>query len=299
MDNNDKVENGQFIEKIFQKVYGVDTLALNTNDELRQKIRSAISVLRDVHKETATEKFVKSVYGNPECRKAYMFAYYPYHVVPAYRVVSEHVVPYMQHKPIIKIECFAGGPCPEVLGTARALRENNLCQKLNVNVYDYENGWFDQQKITVSLCSEENIFVEKLTFCQNYDIRKATAETNYSTVKMYTDTDIFLVQNYLSHSDGDENFFRWVSMLAEKAKPGAFFVFIDFKHTLWTFKAMCDNNFLSRNKLQFIDGHTGGYAEKISFGFIPIALYKNIFTREENLWAKSKVEYYFAVLQKK
>ena len=55
MDNNNKVENKQFIENIFQKVYGVSTEALNTNDDLRQKIRSAISVLRDVHKETATE----------------------------------------------------------------------------------------------------------------------------------------------------------------------------------------------------------------------------------------------------
>lgn len=243
-------------------------------------------------------KLVKLVYDNPECRKAYMFAYYPYHVVPAHRVVSEHVVPYMQHKPIIKIECFAGGPCPEVLGTAEALRENNLCQKFNVNVYDYENGWLDQQRITAKICNEQKIFFDKFNSCQGYDIRTATAEKKYSDVKMYADTDIFLVQNYLSHSDGDENFFRWVSMLAAKAKPGAFFVFIDFKNTWPTFKAMCDNNFLSRNKLQFIDGHIRGYAEKISFGFIPIALYKNIFTGEDNFWAKSKVEYYFAVLQK-
>ena len=296
--DNCEVENKQFIENIFQKVYGVSTEALNTDEALRSKIRTAVNKLREVHKNTATEDFIKAVYGDPDCRAAYMFVYYPYHVEPAYRVVSEHVVPRMQPKPIIKIECFAGGPCPEILGTAKALFENNLCEKLSINVYDYKNGWFDQQRITAKICNEQKIFFKEFHSCQDYDIRTATAEEKYLNVKMYADTDIFLVQNYLSHSDNDENFFRWLSMLAGKAKQNAFFVFIDFKNTWSTFQKMCDDDFLSKNGLSVVSSHVSGYALKIKFGFIPVALFKNIFTGEGNFVRKYKTEYYFVVLKK-
>lgn len=275
MVNRDETQFEQFTERIFKETYGISSRALyfETNYELRDKIREAVIALRISY----DESLCTTPYNEDEIRKAYMIAYYPYYFYPAYQAMQkilEHVN--LGENPHILY--LAGGPCPELYGTARALSEKNFNGQLTGIIFDAEAGWKDQQTLTFKLCKEMgvntnfyfstsyNIFdINSVNFMPEHDCTHCQDQLecgrafgnilyNYTPTE-YGGVDIIFIQNYLSHVQDIEEFKGYVGMLFASLLSGQILCFLDLDYdsTSQIFDLICDEDFLAENELSVIE----------------------------------------------
>ncbi|MBQ7476003.1 MAG: hypothetical protein IJT06_01250 [Selenomonadaceae bacterium] len=255
----------ELTEKIFRQTYGFPSENL-TGEEL-DKVRAAVIELRNSY----ASNVCKPLYQREEIRKAYMFSYYPYYVQPVYEIISnvlrtewgECMLEYWGERAIgfdsedlgavcpIELTYIAGGPCPELYGTVKALKDIGLDNDIYAQIYDIEEGWRDLQNITLDLCKDcygKNI---SLTFSSEYnalDSSKQELEHGYG---------ILFIQNYLSHVVDTEKFMRSFESLLNSNRFGEVIILdLNYNATRNIFERICDKDFLSKHRLYTILKHT-------------------------------------------
>ena len=328
------LEIADFVKILFRETYGAEVDELYSNAELRQRIRNAVSKLRESYDKTLCD----TNYDDDEIRKAYMIAYYPYFIEPA-RYIMENFVMRALDLTVIEWEddygydirdgwrdvrgyypanlgFFACGPCPELLGVVAALKENHFCDKVTVTNFDLETGWFSYQGMTRKFCEEIMPIVEDYgswTF-YHHKIGDLSAFNDPNFLKKLYDAQVFFIQNYLSHlaPENVENFLQWFSAVTNWTKYGALFIFIDLNYQKKdyapqepapeiVFKRLIDENFLSANSLCKVESyiHGEGLPFRIHHTDMPQALLDNIFTNENKFFRRRyNSKFYFVVLQK-
>lgn len=286
---------GNFTERIFRETYGRKSTAFffPDNHDERNKIREAVVALRLSYE----EDFCTTPYAEKEIRDAYMISYYPYYYLPAYNIMAQHVIPALKdsgfeprNRPL-NVTYLAGGPCPEVFGTALAVSESNFCKKIHGHIFDAEQGWEEGQQITLRLCKDfagidtdfslhtaYNVFDRSVvTFelidphddcwiCSNrYDCDKFFGSL------LFWETDVLFMQNYLSHVTDVKEFLKYLELLATCAQEGTIFSFPDLKYgaTRQIFDSICDENFLKGNGLKLIAERTPSEAISLDHTKIP------------------------------
>lgn len=282
----DDVPISPLVKRIFRETYGVDDDELYNNAELCETIRHTVKSLRVSYKNNVCV----TDYGAEENRKAYMIAYYPYFIAPARYVVENFVAPQISQRELIKADFFASGPCPELLGTVAALKKMERCIQVDVQTYDPQPGWFPYQQMTFKLA-------EKLLKVSAPAVILAHAEGRI-------ETDIFFMQNYLSHMpcQNADKFIEDFSAVAARTNSKTFFVFVDLNYgsTAMVFRRLVDENFLRTNGLEKIAAHIPDYGEPfmIRYGDTTQALRDNIFTDDDGLIQKKCTRFYFVALKK-
>lgn len=311
-----EVEIKELVKVLFQKTYETDATYLYDDEKMCEIIRNAVKVLRKSYKPSYRNSGCESTYHNEEVRNAYMISYYPYYFEPVHRIVEEIIMPKLIYKEKIFIDCFAGGPCPEVYGAIKAISKSVSIEKVDVVSYDLEQGWARYRNITNDLCRQ---LVKELTwlFVYNFDIT-ATADSllrlNAGSIKLCerwkNQTDIFLLQNYLSHIDENDqevnNFLKWFVNLANCMKTGAFFLCVDLNYisAKKVFMNFSDQNFLKMNNLRIFNSWLpiNGEELKIRHGDTLDVIKDKIFIGQirdgSDLVQKKNTKFYYVVLQK-
>lgn len=229
-------------QRVFEKTYGL-ALAMNhclgESDVIR--VREAVQSLRSGYLLQAGQQACANRYHTAENRKAYMLAYYPYYVEPAFQIVRHYVIPALRERqafyPILNMAFFAGGPCPELYGTLKALKDARLHGRANITILDWESGWQPQQQISWQLCKEDGLvhrgdegrFIYR---CNNLVPCTRCPHGGSCRQRIHDQADIYFLQNYLSHVErsATETFLDKMHATLEKAKRGAIFVILDLKY---------------------------------------------------------------------
>lgn len=275
---NERSEFGNFVERIFQETYGFPSRALFFAEkyEERNKIREAVVALRLSYE----EDFCTTPYGEKEIRDAYMISYYPYYYLPAYNIMAQHVIPTLKasgFKPNnspLNVMYLAGGPCPELFGTALAVSESNFCKEIRGHIFDVEQGWEEGEQITFKLCKDfagvdtnvslhtaYNVFdldcSEITPSPDSYDCWSCSDKYDcekYFGALLFDEINVLFMQNYLSHVTDVEEFLKYLKGLASSAHHRMVFVFSDLKYvaTSQIFDIICDENFLKETGLKLI-----------------------------------------------
>lgn len=229
-------------QRVFEKTYGPsDTMdgLLSFAETLR--VREAVQSLRQSYQPQHADEACVSRYHTEENRKAYMLAYYPYYVEPACRVVRDYVIPALQERqpfyPVLNLAFFAGGPCPELYGTLKALRGAQFHDRTAVTILDWERGWKSEQRISWQLCKEDGLIHRgdegKLIYrCDNLLPCEQCMHGRTCRQRIHEQADVYFLQNYLSHVEPaeQETFLSKMRATMEQAKPGAVFVIIDLQY---------------------------------------------------------------------
>ena len=149
-------------DRVFEKTYSPAVMPYEClSDAETIRVREAVQSLRQSYQPQYANEACVSRYHTEENRKAYMLAYYPYYVEPACRVVRDYVIPALQERqafyPVLNLAFFAGGPCPEMYGTLKALRGAQLHDRTAITILDWECGWESEQQISWQLCQEDGL----------------------------------------------------------------------------------------------------------------------------------------------
>ena len=312
------------VNYLFKETYGQSAENFLQDSKICESIKKAIVEVRKSYDYYSGNYNSKTNYDEKENRKAYMIAYYPYYISAAYKIVQKIFSP---NDANVYVDCFAGGPCPEIYGTIKALFENKKCNGVDIATYDLENEWLPYQKITCKLCGEsfetDNFKIKNWLFVNNFNIgENPAALANYSrytkknktvnlTARWNKQTDIFIMQNFLSHipytEDAVNNFLEWFMNLAAMMKRGAIFIFIDLNYG--STRAVLENftsesDFLQAIDLKKIAGWlpSDGDTLYITHGNTTSILREKIFIGQygdnSGLIPKKHTKYYYAVLQK-
>ena len=220
-----------------------------------------------------------------------MIAYYPYYIIPAYQIMTKYVVPLLKKQkgylPTLKLTYLAGGPVPELFGTALALSENNICDNVKVEVYDTEPGWFQQQKITRALC-KSLINISDFKLISKFDF-----------VKIAAGTDIFVMQNLLSHIESKDDIKDICRQVISSTDRDTIFVFIDFNysHIKLALSEICRRDFLNKinGSPSLIHDHTSETAIA-RHSDPPQELLNKVFTGQGCIPRRNN-KYYYVVIQ--
>ena len=291
--------------------------------EMRDTIKGAIKTLRKSYR--SGEKVCVTDYSDEEIRKAYMIAYYPYFFLAAEEIVKDIFNGIEQDNQKLSFTYFACGPCPELYGTVRALKDiadkNSLKNiSVEVNAFDLQKGWFDPYfLITIEMCRE--LLTVKPKFYTGFDISKSVDDfkklnigKNLTSVGLeiknrLQNTNIVFLQNYLSHISDDDasvnNFLSWLKNLAALLENGTFLTIIDLEYgaTRKVFEEITRSSFLDESSLIFLENisHTPADGDTLTITH-PLTSYgirKNIFEKDsDNLQLRCNTNYYKLILQK-
>lgn len=229
-------------QRVFEKTYGSSNAmhdCLSDVDAVR--VREAVQSLRNSYLLQDGEQACASRYHTVENRKAYMLAYYPYYVEPACRIVRHYVIPALQERqafyPVLNMAFFAGGPCPEMYGTLKALQGARLHDRATITILDWESGWQPQQQISWQLCKEDGLVHRgdegRLIYrCDNLVPCARCAHGGICHKRIHAQADIYFLQNYLSHVECSEKetFLTKMHATLEQAKHGAIFTILDLQY---------------------------------------------------------------------
>jgi len=286
-------------EIIFEKVYGTKLTELT--DKEAEKIKEDIVKLRKSYK----SDFCETSYDENDLRNAYMISYFPNYIYPAYEVVKNAVLPEIKKRihgeEKVHLNYFAAGPCPELLGTVKALREGNLGSNLKITVLEYEKGWKEQRAVMSNLLQgypgNKRVKIEHIYGCDLTMRCKDCKEAfNLCLNKMYKNGDMFFMENCLNHINDSEDFISNLKDRISYIKKGAMFIIIDLDYEV------------VRDILKSLPKEVEGIAKIVSTNVyrgrshsrytesIPQQLKRLIFTGEQNLIAKVNTYYYYMVL---
>lgn len=305
------MENFQELtERIFRQTYGFPSGNLK-GDEL-DKVRDAVIELRSSY----AANVCTPLYHREDIRKAYMFAYYPYYIQPVYNVISEFLktdwgqrsLEYWGERSIgydnedlgavapIELTYLAGGPCPELFGTVKALKDIGLDNDIYAEIYDIEEGWRNLQNITLDLCKDyygKNISLE---FFSGYDARKSENQ------ELKQGQGILVIQNYLSHVRDEEKFMQSFESLLNSNRFGEIIILdLNYSATDYIFDSICNEDFLKKHSLRKILSHTPADGDPITATHeYPSSGIRKIFTAEIDgiSYPKKFTKYYYLALGK-
>lgn len=306
-----KSEFEKLTERIFQQTYGFPSV--NLSGEELNNVRNAIIELRNSY----ASNVCTPLYHREEIRKAYMIAYYPYYIKPIYDLVTDVLhtdlgqqssLEYWGERAIgfdgedfgavnpIELTYIAGGPCPELYGTVKALKDIGLDNDISAQIYDIEESWRDFQNITLELCKDyygKNISLE---FSSNYNA------LDLSNQDLKNEHGILFIQNYLSHVRNEEKFMQsFEAMLNSNRFDKIIILDLNYNATENIFEEICDKDFMSRHSLSTILKHTPSDGDPItathenpSYGI------QKIFNRNIDgiHYPKKYTRYYYVALQK-
>jgi hypothetical protein len=126
----------------------------------------------------------------------------------------------------VHMTCLGGGPGSELVGVLKFLLVNDKNPRLHCTLYDKEKRWGECWS---DLADKVGSTINIQTHCESMDV--LDSDDWGSNVK-YLQSDLFTMIYFLSEIEAKraeaEPFFH---NLFDKAKPGAFFLFIDNKHT--------------------------------------------------------------------
>lgn len=316
----------ELVEYVFKETYGQSAEKFLSNEEKCKIIQKAVQNLRWSYKPSGNDE-CDTGYDEEEIRKAYMIAYYPYYIETTRNFIQKEFLPLISNSQTIYVDCFAGGPCPEIYGTIKSLAESGKCNGADVATYDLENKWLPYQKITCKLCKDsfntDNFKLKSWLFVNNFNIAETgDSLKNYSrytkknkkanlTARWNNQTDIFIMQNYLSHIKDTpqtvSNFLDWFKNMAAMMKRGALFIINDLNYgsTKSVFENFdADNKFLKENNLKQIAGWlpSNGDTKCITHGNTLDILKEKIFIGQygdgSGLIPKKYTRYYYTILQK-
>lgn len=279
---------------IFEETYGypIEQLSAQTAAEIQ---RDVISIRTSYQHDVCLKR-----YATEAERNAYMITYYPTYIAPIDALLRVCLGKELLRKKELHLTYYAGGPCPELYGTLLALRSMGYRGRIEATIYDEQVGWEQQQALTKKLCEKEHLLwqgddLHAVFGCDNgRDCKRCTGWVSYCR-KESAKTDIFCMQNYLSHIRSVEEILPEMRARIRRSKPGAYFIICDLNYgisrkVLRELVETCsDADIVATNVY-------GAYEEK----HCPYSLYgmEKIFTGADNLKAKTRTRYYYLVLRK-
>lgn len=292
-------------EEVFCQTYGKDAEQLTSTEA--EAIQSSVRMLRRGYRQPVCDSY----YEREEARRAYMIAYYPYYIEPARQLVASQVVAALwaqrEHYPVLRLAYFAAGPCPELYGTMQALHRTALYDRAEVTVLDAEPGWRPQQELTWRLCQREGLLNTEdiccsVAGCDNQRSCDSCTRAVECRHDLYDETDVYFMQNYLSHVSPDEVQLM-IGQLRERlirAKAGAVFVLIDLDYAVVqdVLQSVCTqlpSRVFVRSTNVWDDAPC---AVKYPYP-LPSGLKEQVFTGEDGLVPRRWTKYYYAILQKR
>lgn len=235
------------------------------------------------------------VYDTNKDRDSYMLAYFPYYAILTSEVIKK-IKNYIDVKPKMNISIFGCGPAPEIIGISN---EINI-KRITYNLYDYEIGWKSQREFAKSYIknnySAENIFFEVLgcdllSMCEDCEKSKSVCGPKIKS------TDLFIMQNCLNHITNEDDFMKKMKYLIINAPKNAVFVIIDLEG--YEISRRLINRIMKENsdKCRKLDEK---YQQilKIDRNNINIDIRRQLFTGEDGLILKTKVNYIYLAMQK-
>lgn len=285
-------------EEIFNRCYGYKLEDLEESDA--SQIRNCIVELRKSYK----NDMPITEYSDENIRKAYMLAYYPNYIIPAYNLMKTIIIPSLKKfnvKSRLKIRFFAAGPGAEVYGTLKALEEVEYDKRLDVAMLDYENGWINQRNITSEIIKNLNLKVSSLHHTLGCDLRKDCKEncTNWTSCENSVfQGDIYFMQNCINHMEVNSPFESAIVERIKLLKSGACFVIIDLDYL--NVKKILKNILYKTNKFaSIVCTNIDKEPEKCRINFqMPENMKKYIFDSSDNLIPKKNTKYYYMILTK-
>ncbi|NLZ35185.1 hypothetical protein N3C_2398 [Clostridium sp. N3C] len=286
---------------IFENTYN-KTLE-DLQDEEAAKIREDVVVLRKSYQ----DKVCVTNYNMDRLRRAYMICYFPYYLDPAYDLLKNSVIPLIKENIMsnnkVCLSYFAGGPCPELVGTLKAFRDSGINKKFEVRILDYEQGWKEQRKITQKVIKkylpEVKLSLQTFSGCDlMLDCGFCNNCWEYCKNELYRKTDIYFMQNCLNHIYQKAEVVENIKNKISYAKSGAIFVIIDLKYDR---VEEIMGKFIKdiEGAAKVVATNVGKeVASKYFNEVIPDLLKKKIFNGQDGLKAKKLTKYYYAVLIK-
>ncbi len=279
---------------IFEQTYGypVEQLTAQSTAEIQQDIIG----LRTAYQNDVCPK----KYATEAERNAYMITYYLTYIKPVESIIDRNLDKALLQKKELHLTFYAGGPCPELYGMLRALRGNGYEGRIATTIYD-EQEWTAQQNITRKLCWIEKLFRAKdlMHIVSRCDNRRSCGQCDRWRLYCRQEsarTDIFCMQNYLSHVRAAEEILPELRERIHRAKPGAVFLLVDLQYqtsraVLRELASTC------AGEAEVVATNIHGACERVCCTYGHDGLEK-IFTGEDNLTAKKWTNYYYLMLRK-
>ena len=290
-------------ENVILGTYGMNVM--DFSEEQAENIRECVDRLR--------RNFCHSVcpnrYGEERARDAYMVTYYPYYVEPMRRVMEDWVIPGLRrHYRQLKLAFFSAGPCPELRGVLEALQGKNLYDHLYVHVHDLERGWMEKQRWAWDLCEIDGLRSEmdnlfQVGECDNMRPCDTCRALQLCQRDMYRDTDVYFMQNYLSHVENVDAYLVQLRDRFDRMKRGAMFAIVDLNYA--NVRAVLQSICSELPPDMEVRGTNiwNAFPESCPYPFsLPDGLEQRIFVGNLNgqrLIPKRSTRYYYAVLQKR
>ena len=297
------IKDDKLIGYIFNKIYGFDCLDLATFSDKVREIRESVYKLKNSFKGEGTNV----CYNESDICKAYMLSYFPAHVRPAEDIMCQFIIDKLKFINTLNLTYFAAGADSEIYGTMRALANRNICDNVNLQVFDINKSWNEIHQITFEIC-DKLIPINFFDFHADCDIMRPCQNCsgyNNCIKNIFSVTDIYFVQNYISHATSVNKFVNKLRHFISHSKKDSLFVIIDLNYDIVkeAFERITDNKFLEENGVYLVKKYTPVEGEPISAKMtfsIPPILEKYIFTGENFAFtAKRFMNYYYVILCKK
>lgn len=280
---------------IFEETYGypIEQLSAQAVAEIQRDI---INIRTSYQHDVCLKR-----YATKAERNAYMITYYPTYIAPIAAIFRVCLGKELLRKRELHLTYYAGGPCPELYGTLQVLRGMGYRGRIEATIYDEQAGWEQQQALTKKLCEKEHLLrrgddLHAVFGCDNgRDCRRCTGWATYCREES-AKTDIFCLQNYLSHIREAREIIPELKKKVSRAKHGAYFVICDLNYEtsrriLRELASTCDDADIVATNIQ-------GACEEIHCPYSAYGMEK-IFTGADKLIAKSWTRYYYLVLRRR
>jgi hypothetical protein len=288
-------------EFIFENTYNISLPDIK--EDVLKDVKEDIISLRNSYR----SDFCVTGYDLDRQRNAYMISYFPHYISPAYNVSRRTLMPLLKGKLTnssrIYISYFAGGPCPELVGTVMAFHDSGLDCRIDARILDFEKGWAAQSQTTLKLIQEyfPDVKVSLKTYsgCDiMLDCRLCSDCWDYCSNDLYKKTDIYFMQNCLNHINKQGDFIQNIKNKISYASPGAVFVFIDLNYRVVkdVMKSLIEG---IKGSARVVDTNINGMLSLSECPEqMPQILKDKVFTGEKFLIPKIWTKYYYTVLLK-
>ena len=303
-----------FAEQVFRETYGVAPAAMS--DELCQEIRTAVRTLRRAYNASDADP---DIYEREANRRAYMIAYYLFYIRPADYVTDRFIAPQLfeddlrnifQPQPQggtqdgLNLAYFAGGPCPELYGSLKALKKHGFTNITSAHVLDRESGWQNEFAVTRNLVRQnlrlQDFPIRRVYGCDVYrDCAHHCTLGDRCQSALYQSADVFYMQNFLSHMPrkNESSFLDALSQRVSQAKRGALFAIIDLNYSQVR-DVFAQLPRLLQGRADIIDTNCGRGTVTFMDDLTPPALRARVFTGEDGLKPRRRTSFYYFVFQK-
>lgn len=234
-------------------------------------------------------------YDTDKDRDSYMLAYFPHYSILTSEVIKR-IKNYIHIKPKMNVSVFGCGPAPEIIGINNELNT----QRITYNLFDYENGWRNQREFAKSYI--KNNYSTKVVFsdisgCDLVSICEDCSIYNSKCIQKIKSTDLFVMQNCLNHMNNEDDFIKKITYLIKNAKKDSVFIIIDLEWYEISERLLSRIIKENNDKCIKLDEK---YKQTLKFdrNNINIDIREQLFTGEDGLIPKTKVNYMYLAMKK-